>query len=793
MASKIPLIHGIRVQRGAFSSGCDITLFGDKSPALRASIIFGHNGSGKSTVAREIESIKTGKGSGYFYNSDNQRLDLDDADRARIRVFSEDYIESKIRINDDGLEAFAMLGEQVEAADAIKKINKEIREINDKNEMLTKEINDLSSGENSPEELEKKAKSAAREGGWNSRAEEVDGKKPNLTDKRWDEICNVEPTQPREFLEKEFNDRLTEYKKASEAGDNYLPRLSPIEVEQYDETRILELLSKRVEDPTLSDREKRILEIVQNGNQKLIEMSAETFSNPDTDACPMCQREISAVEKASIIDSVRKVLSKEVDEFKEELRSALLQEITQQSVSEQVSTTLGTDLLKAEQKVINLVKSYNDLIAERESNIYSPKTIDCLGLSEAIHALNEVIKHINEEVGLINKAIDEKEEIRTTLLGLSNAIAAADASSMNKQREDAIRALDNAKDSKEKNNDTLKALVESKAAQEARMQSVDIAVDVINAYLASVYFDSKKFRLSPEGNKYKIMSNGHPVKPNDVSTGERNILALCYFFSEGGKNRARNHEDDDPQYLVLDDPISSFDMENRVGVCSLIRERFEHLLKANAESRITIMTHDGGVVEELTNIFSDINVDFDGKKIEAVFELRGRSSEPRVNNSNEYTILLRRAYDFASAEDVDPNESYVIGNILRRVLEGYSTFNYRIGMSRLSRDPDLCERLGVQLPFLEYTMYSLAFNDASHMEKRVKAFNPTNSFERYSDEEKKKCAQCVMVILDKLDRVHLKKQLVDWKKKDRHASDRWSDIENHLGEWSQSFTPTTAL
>ncbi|NMX04416.1 AAA family ATPase [Mobiluncus mulieris] len=324
---------------------------------------------------------------------------------------------------------------------------------------------------------------------------------------------------------------------------------------------------------------------------------------------------------------------------------------------------------------------------------------------------------------------------------------------------------------------------QSKAAWEARMRKVDIAVDVINAYLANVYFDTKKFQLQSNGDKYKIISNGHTVKPKDISTGERNILALCYFFSEGGKNREKNHEDDDPQYLVLDDPISSFDMENRIGVCSMIRERSGHLLRSNAESRITVMTHDGGVVEELENIFSDISDTFDGKKIKTdLFDLREKSSEPRGEKSSEYVALLKRAYKFASAEDFDPNESYVIGNILRRVLEGYSTFNYGIGMSRLSSDPDLRERLGDQLPFLEDAMYRLALNDASHMEKRIKAFNPTNAFERYSDEEKKRCAQCVMVILDKLDPVHLKKHLGSC-----HISQQ--EFEDHLREWSNRFTP----
>lgn len=783
MASKIPSILGVHVCSGAFSNGCDIDLFVDDTPARRASIVFGHNGSGKSTIAREIDAIRAGSGNGYFYDSTNQELDLDDADRTRIRVFSEEYIESKTRIDDDGLEAFAMLGEQVKAADEIKQIEEQIVSVNDENEKLAKKIDGLSNGEKSPKALEKEAKNAAIEGGWKSRAEEIDGKKPNITDKRWDEIRSAVSDQPRESLEKQFNKKMEKYKKVSEADDSYLPALSPIDVERYNETRVLGLLAKCVKDPKLSDREKRILELVQSGHQLLVEESAQVFSKSETDACPMCLREISTQEKASIVDSVHKVLNKEVDEFKAELRQASLQDITQQNVAEQVSASLRTDLPKAEQKVISLVTNYNDLIAERESNVYSPKTIEPLGLSEALQDLNEVIKRINEEVASINKAIDEKTEIHDALLDLNNKIAAADALPKIKESEKASEDLAKAQGSQSKNNDTLQALGQKKAAWEARMRRVDIAVDVINAYLANVYFDTKKFQLLPNDDKYKIISNGHTVKPRDISTGERNILALCYFFSESGKNREKNHEDDDPQYLVLDDPISSFDMENRIGVCSLIRERSEHLLRSNAESRITVMTHDGGVVEELANIFSDMSDALDGKKIKTdLFELRGKSSEPRGVKCSEYVALLKRAYKFASAEDMDSNESYVIGNILRRVLEGYSTFNYGIGMSRLSSDPDLQERLGDQLPFLEGAMYRLALNDASHMEKRIKAFNPTNAFERYSDEEKKRCAQCVMVILDKLDPIHLKKHLGS-------CQISQQEIENHLREWSVLFTP----
>ena len=71
------------------------------------------------------------------------------------------------------------------------------------------------------------------------------------------------------------------------------------------------------------------------------------------------------------------------------------------------------------------------------------------------------------------------------------------------------------------------------------------------------------------------------------------------------------------------------------------------------------------------------------------------------------------------------------------------------------------------------------------MERRVKAFNPANAFERYSDEEKKGCAQCVMVILDKLDPVHLKKHLGSYQISQQ-------EIEDNIREWSNRFTPAAS-
>jgi hypothetical protein len=48
-----------------------------------------------------------------------------------------------------------------------------------------------------------------------------------------------------------------------------------------------------------------------------------------------------------------------------------------------------------------------------------------------------------------------------------------------------------------------------------------------------MFYSKERMVLVPgENNEYKLLINGENVIPSKVSTGERNALALCYFFVE---------------------------------------------------------------------------------------------------------------------------------------------------------------------------------------------------------------------------------------------------------------------
>lgn len=788
MASNIPSILGVHVCSEAFAEERNLDLFkeikNETDKPYRVSILFGHNGSGKSSIAREIAAISEGESNAYFYDENKDMLVLEDKERSCIRVFDEDYVEAKIKIATDGLDSIVMLGKQAETAKDIEEIDKSISDISAIIESLEGKISKLNSGSNSVTSLETKAKDSVKGGGWKERRKDITGTGSNLTNNYWTAVLQSKTEQTRETLNQRFDGKLDAFNKAKGAGTDTIEVISFVDTEPYSEDYLTGLLSKQVDNPELSEREKRILELVKNGRQSIVETAETVFSSEETHVCPMCQQEVTQEHKESIVKSIHKVLSKAVEEFKSELAAAILPHLSEISnIPEQVTESAKMSVRDAQRKVDAIIDEYNIRIEQRRANVYTAQTGEALGLVEALKELNDTVANVNEEIDSINNAIRNKKNLENELLKINDEIAWVDACANIEAYEKASTDLEDTNASIEGKRAELRKLESNKSSQEAAMSQISIAIDVINSYLANVYFDSDRFKLVLDGERYKVLSHGRSVAPKAISTGERNILGLCYFFTEGGEGKERNHESDDPQYIILDDPVSSFDMENRVGVCSLIRDRAEHALRSNEESRITVLTHDVSVVDDFQKVFTDISKYALQKSfIIDTRKLCGSVTET-VSKGTEYAALLKKAYDFAKSTVEDPNESYVIGNVLRRIAEGYSTFNYGIGMEELFREQELATRLGDHLPFLKSAMYRLVLNDESHMKERVTTMSPSNSFERFSYEEKQSCAQCVLLMLYKFDQVHVKRQL---------SSISETDLQNQISIWERRFSSQQA-
>ena len=81
-----------------------------------ACVVYGRNGSGKSSIARAIHRyIEVGHwGEGeLLYNHDDSSIELSTEELNRIFIFNEDFIEDNINVDTDSVESIVILGENV--------------------------------------------------------------------------------------------------------------------------------------------------------------------------------------------------------------------------------------------------------------------------------------------------------------------------------------------------------------------------------------------------------------------------------------------------------------------------------------------------------------------------------------------------------------------------------------------------------------------------------------------------------------------------------------------------------
>ncbi len=110
---------------------------------------------------------------------------------------------------------------------------------------------------------------------------------------------------------------------------------------------------------------------------------------------------------------------------------------------------------------------------------------------------------------------------------------------------------------------------------------------------------------------------------------------------------------------------------------------------------------------------------------------------------------MSRAYSYAN--DVQTIDDPNIGNTMRRILEAFSTFEFKEGIDTVSCNKTALKSLAPHADYFENLMYRLVLNGESHFEQRIKGLEDLNFFSVISPEEKHQTAKdiiCLMYILN---------------------------------------------
>lgn len=277
----------------------------------------------------------------------------------------------------------------------------------------------------------------------------------------------------------------------------------------------------------------------------------------------------------------------------------------------------------------------------------------------------------------------------------------------------------------------------------------------INPQLSQIFFDSNRLQIDESG---KLLSRGESVKFSRLSAAEKNIITLIYSFYEL-KNKIDSTEDKKSVLLVIDDPISSTDYSNKVGLYGFFRKQIRKLTELFSEIRFVIFTHDEEVYYHFSKVFDDIVCYNKSKERVQHRELTSYGIETRDYEYNYYEEQVNSIFKYAL--NLAPELDSYIGNTMRRVLEAYATFNYSLGPSEISTDKSiLLEKINNQTEreFFEAYMYRLILNSDSHASDRVKR-SSSNFTDMFHKEEKKKTAQLLLGFLYRIDSFHIERML----------------------------------
>lgn len=769
-------ITGIQFKGAAFLKQTNMPFFpqngGKKN---RICVTYGKNGSGKSTIAKAMLKLK-GKDIPEIHfsqciDSENRPVLLSEEAKNHLFVFNESYIEQNVRFKDNGLDTIVMLGGQVDLDDKIAKAEKEYGELLGKKENQEIEYNKYMGAASilSPEYYLLKINIALKgDNHWAGRERAILKLRQNapVKDSTHTEIVALSPEMTQEELKKQYDKELASLLLAADES-NKINKTVPVDVKfKHTEEEILELLAMKLEQPELSEREKYLLSLIEGGKTAQLDDMKTKFSDDTTDKCPFCLQSVSPEYKASLIESIEKVLSKEAEEHRRKVMSVQLSAV---NIDLESFRTIDSNAVEKCQLCLEdlncLIQEINNTLNQKANNVYSPILDKKFSLEskrkELIQALTELeslrMKYNEQFDGVSNK----KKHLQLLNKQLSYFDICEFYSEYQKQSEEkrlAKEKLDNLVSDMNLKKKDLDDLLQQK-------KNIKIAVSAINQSLQYVFFSNKRLQIIVKDDVYSLISNGQVVRPSDVSSGERNIIALCYFFVDIMKNLDKDKAYGQECFLVIDDPVSSFDLENRIGILSFLKSKLLKILCGNVNSKVLIMTHDLPTFYDMEKIMGELLKtanDIFGKNLTnyCIKELSQQNLiDFREKKRHEYTELISTVFNYANGDASEYD--MVIGNVMRRMMEAFSTFEYKQGMDEISCDEQILNSLGndVYHDYFQNLMYRLLLNGDSHMEEKVKSLTDPLFASTVSENEKIRTAKDIICFMYLLNKPHVEAHL----------------------------------
>lgn len=319
------------------------------------------------------------------------------------------------------------------------------------------------------------------------------------------------------------------------------------------------------------------------------------------------------------------------------------------------------------------IASARNAIQSKIKNI--DKNVTFIALKEELQKFNDAIKVLIDIRDAQINQLEIQHNNKDTLVKGAIGLEILNDVNIGTKLSDIATKTDELKNA---NTDNAKFRAEIQTLKQTENATSDFA-DYINDILTDLNVHLKLL-VGDDGKNY-IIQHTHTsadLTIGDISEGERNLLALLFFYYELFNDNKQQDFKTDIELIIVDDPISSMDDINKM----YILEMMKHIL-ALGSPQVFMMTHSWDDFADLcyglydkpatTTIPATPYGFYEIKK-----DILGNSLVRKTkSNIPPYHHNFVEVYEFSLKPDttnLDDCDIYHIPNIMRQVLEGFLKF-----------------------------------------------------------------------------------------------------------------------
>lgn len=779
--------------------------------------VLGRNGAGKSTISTALWNYahsNTTLTANQDQTPDTEDLQVklipdNEVIKENIYVFNENFIRNKLQFDSDDLGAIFMLKEQKDLKIQIDKAEQEKAEAENKAALLRYITGQCEAKPQLPniksptplsqtlQEKQKKLEDQFRgDDNWAGICRKIRNQRQNKPvsikwiEKQYSKFSNqllVEKEITKQ--QKEFDSKLANFQALRGIAGQKMENIQPPNIEFFKRT-IDDIAGALSTQPDSAEKSTdNLVDIIQSNSSTVDIASTKEFlsRHPAPKYCNKCLQSIDpswpgivlkAIEQIESKDEIRRLQSK-LDECSNSL-SIVIEQVESTVIPPNPTglnsdkdfsdskTALERDLsnlksrIELKKRTPYAVVRFGTVDSSRTSNEESKREIKTHfnRFISSVRNLNMLVNSYNEQIGQLKN--EENELIKkVTILELSKNVSLWKSyqDSETEIREKSIE-LKNEENKVDRDTSIIAAL-------KSQLSQISIAMSKINEGLRLVFLSSNRIQLkasSDDENAYAIFVRGKRVPLHDLSTGEKNAIAIAYFFSMPYEGKSENPIFDESMLFVLDDPITSLDRSNEIGIFSLIAKEFATIEEqmSNASLQVLLMTHNYHVFYAMQHVADSI---FKSNAISWILSDCKLSTVDSDKPAYTYRTLIKDVYDFARSDQHEQSNveshDYTIPNELRRALEEYSWFNFGVGGTGLRNQPLVQNKLEELVKMNRLSkeskdlilsvLYSTWTNSGSHREENVKSDLLDLDLLEYNDQEEvRKVSKLLLILLDEI-------------------------------------------